>query len=138
MLGQMANENAFYFSLRLVFFLEAGVKFAVLPRIFAGEEVETGVVVTETVRGAVLGRSCFAFFGSGSGGTLSVQLIGVDLCGGRHGLILSGNSVRPLAGACGSIWVFGGRDGPTNDFSLLQGACGEIVFRLDVIEKKGN
>jgi len=45
-----------------VFFLEAGVEFGVFLRIFAGEEIETGVVVTETVRGAVLGRSLLAGF----------------------------------------------------------------------------
>jgi hypothetical protein len=60
------------------------MEFAELFVIFVGEEVEMRVGVRETVRGAVLGRSFFAFRRGGSGGTLRVQLVGGDLCGGAH------------------------------------------------------
>jgi hypothetical protein len=128
MVGQALNENAFGFGLGLVFCGEAVAEFGEFLGIFVVEQVERLIMVlAETVGGAVAGRRLLACFGSGSGGTLSVQLVGADLCSGGHDdpWLLSNLFCERAAAT-------------PNDFSLREGANGQTNFEMEVAEKKAN
>ena len=82
------DESVFEGTDRGEFAFEIGLKFGVVGFFRGADEVASG---EETEGDAVEGGCCFACFGAGTGGGLSVALVGCDLSGcGHFRVFLSG------------------------------------------------
>ena len=87
------HESVFEGADRGEFAFEIGLELGVVGFFFGTDEVAPG---EEAEGDAVEGRGCFAFFGAGTGGGLSVALVRCDLCGcGHFRVSFRGRNVAP-------------------------------------------